>query len=860
VNRFDVGAHLGPYDIAGKIGAGGMGEVWRARDTRLGREVALKFLPEDFAEDPERHARFECEARVLASLNHPHIAVLYGLEHLDGHHALAMELVEGEGLDERIARGPVQIEEAMPIALQIAEALEAAHEKGIVHRDLKPANVKVRHDGTVKVLDFGLAKAWTAEEGSSDPATSPTITSRHTQAGMILGTAAYMAPEQARGRPADKRADIWAFGVLLYEMLSGRRLFDGETVSDVLAGVLRQDPDWKLLPPTTPESLRRLLQRCLVREPRQRLRDIGEARIVLESGDQQGIEPPSVHQPAHSPYRFLWWALTPAAVLILFAAGYFAAFGRRTSLTAPRLTFLQKTFRSQTIFSARFAPDGKTLVYSAAEEGSAPQLFVVRPDYPEPQPLGMEDTQLLSISSQGELAVLSHAQWIDHRLFQGTLGRVPLGGGAPRDLVDHVREADWSPDGAHLAIIRDVAGRDRLEFPIGNTLYEASGYLSDPRVSPDGDRVAFFEHPTRFDDRGSVAVVDRSGKRTVLASGYQGEEGLAWLPGSKAILFSAVVQGGYFQTTSVDLAGHARPIEPIPGNVTVQDVSPDGTWLLTRDDVATQVMVRPPGASDSRDFSWLDVSLVPSISHDGRLVAISDQGPTGGANYTVLLRKSDGSRFVRLGEGYPAAFSRDGRWLAVIVPVTPQKVMLYPTGTGEPRRADRGQIEAYSNAEWFPDGKRLLVSGNEPGQAPRCYIMPLDGGSLRPVTPEGSTDGRVSPDGALVGARTASDGYRIYPIDGGTPRDVPSIAQDDVVIRWSPDGRALWTYAAASFPVQVDSVDIATGLRRPLETIELHDRQGVLSVLRVVLADDPHVFAYVVWHYVSHLFVAERMK
>src|SRR5512136_463735 len=302
-----------------------MGEVWRARDTRLGREVALKFLPTEFAVDPERHARFEREAKVLASLNHPHIAALYGLEHLDGQHTLVMELVEGEGLDGRVARGRIPVDEAIPIALQIAEALEAAHQKGIVHRDLKPANVKVRQDGTVKVLDFGLAKAWQEEVPEVDTAHSPTITGHHTRAGVILGTAAYMSPEQARGKPVDTRADIWAFGCLLYEMLTGRRLFEGETVSDVLAAVLRSDPEWSLLPPDLPRSMRRLLGRCLERDPRIRLRDIGDARFDLEDarvrrGETAGVAVATV-QSRVTRRRWPTWVLLPAAVAVGVAAG-----------------------------------------------------------------------------------------------------------------------------------------------------------------------------------------------------------------------------------------------------------------------------------------------------------------------------------------------------------------------------------------------------------------------------------------------------------------------------------------------------------------------------------------------------------
>ncbi len=288
---------LGSYEITAKLGAGGMGEVYRARDTKLGREAAIKVLPLAFAEDTERLARFRREAQILASLGHPNVAAIYGLEESEGLVALAMELVPGEDLSERLARGPLPVDEALAVARQIAEALEEAHGKGVVHRDLKPANVKLTPDGKVKVLDFGLAKALSGDASatldSSDSSRSPTMTRQATQAGMILGTAAYMSPEQARGKPVDKRADVWSFGVVLYEMLTGKRLFAGETVSDTLAAVLRADPDWALLPRGLPAPVGDLLRRCLERDPRRRLHDVADARIVIEDVLEGRWQPPA---------------------------------------------------------------------------------------------------------------------------------------------------------------------------------------------------------------------------------------------------------------------------------------------------------------------------------------------------------------------------------------------------------------------------------------------------------------------------------------------------------------------------------------------------------------------------------------
>ena len=319
-----TGTTLGPYAVTAKIGEGGMGEVYRARDTKLDRDVALKVLPQAFTEDPDRLARFEREAKVVASLNHPNIGHIYGLEEADGQKALVLELVEGPTLADRIKQGPIPVDEALPIAKQIAEALEAAHEQGVIHRDLKPANIKVREDGTVKVLDFGLAKALdTAPEG--DPSQSPTLTAAATQMGVIMGTAAYMSPEQARGKPVDKRADIWAFGVVLFEMLTGTRAFEGEDVSVTLANVINQAPDWERLPDGLRPSLQTYLQRCLDKDPSQRVQAIGDVRLALQGAfDQQpfGSYPSKI-----APPRRRWQLVVSGLILLAIgvATGRFVA-------------------------------------------------------------------------------------------------------------------------------------------------------------------------------------------------------------------------------------------------------------------------------------------------------------------------------------------------------------------------------------------------------------------------------------------------------------------------------------------------------------------------------------------------------
>lgn len=526
------GTRLGPYEILAPLGAGGMGEVYRARDTRLERDVAVKVLPPDLADDGAALARFEREAKAVAALSHPNILGLFDVGR-EGPIAYAVtELLEGGTLRERLASGALPIRKAVEYAAQMAQGLAAAHEKAIVHRDLKPENVFVTADGRVKILDFGLAKP---ERPATvlGPTEMPTRLAT-TDPGVVLGTVSYMAPEQVRGQPADHRADLFAFGVVLYEMLTGQRAFQRDTATETMTAILREEPrDLAILDPKIPPSLARLVEHCLEKHPGERFqsaRDLAFNLQALASASTTGAQAAAVSVPR----RRLWLVLMGLA--LLFAAGVAVAYfaGRLVERRAlpPPPTFRQLTFRPQAIFRAAFAPDGETVVFSAALEGNVPELFMLRPEYPEPRSLGLSRTHLLAISSRGELAVITNAQMTGWRWCIGTLARVPLGGAGPRAVLEGVSGADWSPDGNELAIIHPIGGKDRLEYPIGTVLYESSGQLSHVRVSPRGNRLALFEHPSAFDDRGWVVMVDRTGKRTVLAGEYSSLEGL---PGRLAV-------------------------------------------------------------------------------------------------------------------------------------------------------------------------------------------------------------------------------------------------------------------------------------------------------------------------------------
>ncbi len=856
-----AGTRLGPYEILSLLGAGGMGEVYRARDPRLGREVAIKVLPASFSADPGRLRRFEQEAKAAGLLSHPNITAVHDIGQHEGAPYVVQELLEGETLSSRLLGGDLSVRKAIGYALQITHGLAAAHGKGIVHRDLKPTNLFVTRDGRIKILDFGLAKL-THPDPASDPTTeAPTVTAG-TEPGVVMGTVGYMSPEQVRGQPADARSDIFAFGSIFYEMLSGKRAFLRGSAAETMNAIVNDDPvDLSATNPGVTPALERVVRHCLEKNPEERFHSAHDLAFDLET--LSGLSAPGAQAALASAGRSKRWLFAATAVAVLaaaaavsFFAGARVARGRRSS----GFSFVQKSFQPHNIFVARFAPDGRTIVYSAAVEGTAPEIFSIRPEYPEGSPLGLSSVHLLSVSSQGELAVLTQARFINHRFFTGTLARMPLGGGAPREILENVREADWSPDGSSLAIIRQVGGKDRLEFPIGRVLYESAGYLSDLRISPKGDRIAFFEHPIKFDDRGLVAVLDLNGKSAVLSRGYSAEEGLAWSAEADEILFSAQVTAGALRIYAVTLSGRRRVALESAGGLTIQDVSRDGRWLATRDDYRVGFLARAPGEKVERDLSWLDKSVFPIVSSDGKTLLFTDESDSAGPHYSVCLRKTDGSPVVRLGEGRGADLSADGAWVAAIVTTSPQQLRLYPTGPGEPRKLDRGNLESYETAAWFRDGKAVLTCGHEPGRASRCYVQSITGGAPRPVTPEGTSRGFPSPDGEHVLAQAASGQYVLYPLAGGVLRPVPLLTEEDRVLRWSPDGRSLWVRRGSTIPIRIELFDLSTGRRELVEEITPQDRSGLIGVSGISLAGDPRSYVYNSWQAVSHLFVVERAR
>jgi Tol biopolymer transport system component len=803
-------------------------------------------------------ARFEREAKTISSLNHPHICTLFDVGRENDTDYLVMELVDGETLAHRIENGPLPVADVMRIGAQIADALDRAHKAGVVHRDLKPGNVMLAKSG-VKLMDFGLARA-TGLAGSGSGASalthSPTVAQPLTAEGTIVGTFQYMAPEQLEGRETDARSDIWALGCVLYEMATGKRAFDGSTQASLISSIMRDEPRaMSELSPMSPPALERCVRQCIAKDPDDRWQSAGDLRRELEwiaSGSGAARTATGMTPAPRSGARTAWIIAGVAAV----AASVLAVTLLQSShepATPPEFT--ARTYRPMTIFNAAFAPDGKTMVFSAAPEGNVPQLYVIRPENPDPQPFGELHTHLLSVSSNGELAVLTGAVYMTQRLFIGTLARMPLGGGAAREVLENVREADWSPDGAQIAIIHEVDGRDRLEFPIGKVLVESGGYVSDLHFSPQGDRIAYMEHPSRYDDRGGVCVVDLGGKVTKLADGYSGEEGLAWSPDGREVLYSASTRGTTSSVWGVSPGKPPRVVTSSAGGLVIYDVNAQGEWLAAHDDVTWHAMVHTPAWEADHDLSWLDGSLFPMLSRDNSDCLFTEQGAAiSGNNYEVCFRKTNGGGVIQLGEGVSWDLTPDGRKALAMISSPPQ-IVIYPTGAGTPQKLERGNIENYGlRGWWFPDGDSILFWANEPGRRYRYYTQKLAGGAPRAVTPEGTGEGALARNGTFVIAQSTDKSWSIYSLGGSAPRRLSFLQEDDELISTTADGRTAYVFRHGPIPIRVERVDLENGRRTLYPEMALNARGGLKDMTPWYISDDEKTYTYWTWIQLSTLF------
>jgi Tol biopolymer transport system component len=853
-----IGQVLGHYRILEKIGEGGMGEVFRARDDRLSRDVALKIIRPAAYSDPDRLRRFEQEAQAAAALNHPNIVAIYDVGFHEGHPYIVSELLEGKTLRERLQEGTVPIRQAADFALQVAHGLMAAHEKHIIHRDLKPENLFITKDQRVKILDFGIAKL-TLHESQSSSLQSMTT---QTKSGVVLGTAAYMSPEQLRAKPVDYRTDIFSFGSILYEMLSGRRAFRGETDADTITAVLKEDPPELCdVRPGVPSAFEPIVSHCLEKNPDDRFQSSRDLVFALKTLTETPTR--TTAQFRVMPRRLPAWTGWALAGAVLVAAAWLILTSHLI-FRAPNPFFARLTFQRGTIYSARFAPDGRSIVYDASWNGRPHHLFYTFADAPLEHPLDFEDAHLLAVSKSNELAMILHGNHGSRLDFiNGTLARAPLVGGAPRELQTGVRWADWDGKG-ELAVVQYESGRSRIVYPAGHVLYETADWISDLRFSPAGDQIAFMDHPGLWDDRGSVSVVDLKGKKKTLSANWESETGLAWNPKGDEVWFTAV-KGGYNRALwAVSLSGKERQVMAIPGGMTLEDIASDGRVLITSMTERLAMETADGKGQGAQDVSWYDWTIAKDISRDGQTVLFEESSEPTGANYWVCIRNIKGSAPVHLGDGSVGGLSPDGKWALAVFTGAPQHISILPTGAGESRTITPqgvGQLQNGS-AHFLPDGEHIIFTAQEPHHLMRSFVMDLSGGNLRPVTPEGVTfaDYSVSPDGKFVATLDANDKVELFPLDSGSPRPIPGLEAEEIPFQWSDDSSAVYVFQKGDVPLKVFRVNINTGKRDRLPDISPADATGVVTVGPVVSTHDASRFVFSYYQVISVLYVVSGLK
>ncbi len=859
------GSKLGPYEIVSLLGAGGMGEVYRARDSRLRREVAIKVLPQALSTDADRLRRFEQEALATAALNHPNILAVFDIGTAEGAPYVVSELLEGETLRERLKSGPVPSRKALDYSMQAAQGLAAAHEKGIIHRDLKPENLFITKDGRVKILDFGLAKLTQADPTSDK--NSMTATHGATEAGMVMGTAGYMSPEQVRGQPLDARSDIFSFGAILYEMLSGKRAFHGDTTADTMSSILKDEPaDLSETNRNIAPALERIVHHCLEKNPESRFHSASD--IAFDLGHLSGLSGSSAKiaaAEAAAPPRHKLLLASAAALVLACALFVFGWLLGKSGSHPSQAEYQQVTFRTGFMGNARFTPDG-SIVYSASWDGGDNQLYLSRTDDPGTRELGIKDAEVLSISKNGEMAIRLNTQFYSGYARAGTLARVPLSGGTPREVLDNVQDADWSANGDSMAVVRYVPDNShwRLEYPAGKVLIDSINWMSHPKISPDGKWIAFADHENPSgDDEGTLAVIpaDGRGPEKKLSSGWTSLQGILWSPSGDEVWFTSTNTGSAANPRAVTLSGKLRNITNVPGGMWLEDMR-GGTILTVTNRERLDIRGKGPGAKEERELGWFGWSELRDISPDGKKILFEEEGDGGGPNYTVFLRDTDGSPPARIGEGLAEAISPDGKWV-ITKPAKGGNLVLVPTGAGESKTLTHDSV-SYLGVRFLPDGKRLLAAGIEPGHAARSYLIDLSSGDSKPITPEGTSGDLISPDGKYVIMRGPNRQRGLWSLEDNQFHPVPGLDAKTFPIGWTQDGSSLYVVPARSTrggdPLLVSRLNLKTGKTEPWKTFGQDFGAGITSVGTPRLSTDGNSYAYIYVRVLSEAYVVKGLQ
>ena len=861
--KLATGTKLGPYQIEHAIGAGGMGVVYRADDSRLGRKVAIKVLPHATG---EYFRRFEREARTIGGLNHPNLLTLYDVGEHEGTPYLVTEMLDGESLRARLSRGKLPLRQAVQIAADVARGLAAAHDAGVVHRDVKPDNIFLTTEGFTKILDFGIAKLRRATEEmpAVDIAHEPTLNPTTRDTGVVIGTPGYMAPEQLDAGAVDERTDIFALGVVLYEMICGRRAFASDSPIEESYAILKTTPE---PPKGATKAVARVVMRCLEKRPDARFqsaRDLAFAldeldastdpiarisKVAIESDDGAVVTlrdaKPAL--PAPSPRR--WLAVGLLAVSAALLAGVLIGRrGRPARVTAawPSLVeggpvYRRVTYHPESTWDARLTPDGTAVIYSTLRAG---HLEVVRSELAHPTILPTHvEGRLLDVSRRGELAVLT-ALDEPERYASGTLARVFEGGGA-RAVADHVTAAAWLPDGETLAIMRDGAS---IELPIGTEIvHRTTNHLNLLRAAPSGDLLAYVEHPGVGETSGRVVVIDRKGVEQFRSSHHVDIEGLVWSPDGRGVWFSdgATIYG-------VDASGSERVVLRGPVWLTLAD-SARGKVLVSANDPRIKLFTGPR-AGPFHEVSWFDSSAALAMSADGTKITFHEASGTGQTDegYATFVRQGDAPPAL-IGHAFTSTLLPDASALIAIAgPTTLQEI---PTGTGRPKTLDLGRIAKLEIGD-FPavswSGRYLAVRGAEASGAMRLWRIDREHPVPEPVGPD-AVDGRrhpISPDGSAIAIKRAAGGIDLI---GPSPRSFAGPVGEQA-LSFTGDGAALFAMHLDGGTIAVDRLDLATGERTPWTRIT-PEQQPVYYA--VVLSADGSVVTYSTNSDASDLYVLE---